>query len=96
MRARSEGQEKLNASEPCRGDCSGYGSRCCCPPLIVLAARTGHGAHRVLDQASHDGRTAEARALQTRDYFADSWASSEYCSCTLAYHAQQAGIKIEM
>lgn len=24
-------------NEPCRGHCTGYGSQCYCPPLIVLA-----------------------------------------------------------
>ena len=27
----------LDMNEPCRGKCTGYGSQCCCPPLIVLA-----------------------------------------------------------
>jgi len=26
-----------DTNEPCRGKCTGYGSQCCCPPLIVLA-----------------------------------------------------------
>ena len=33
----NEQHPQPDMNQPCLGHCTGYGSQCCCPPLIVLA-----------------------------------------------------------
>jgi hypothetical protein len=44
MTALSRNFPQSAPSHPCRSDCSGYGTRSSCPPLIVLAMQAEHGA----------------------------------------------------
>jgi len=81
MNAANESHSFHDLREPCRGNCSGYGSRCCCPPLVVLAMRS------MPAEALPEGETAS---------YGEALVSSEFSSCAFAYHAQTSGLKMEM
>lgn len=98
MSANASVESNPNKNEPCRGDCSGYGTRCSCPPLIVLAMHTHRqseiefNTHR-LHQRHSPVPDPEARRL---GHFSSELASPEYCNCLFSYREQQAGAKTEM
>jgi len=92
MPAKIDGHPHPDISESCRGNCSGYGSRCCCPPLIVLAMHSQHAA----GQPCHHSHIDESAAVTLPDYSASKLVSGEFCSCMFPYRAHEAGAKIEM
>lgn len=79
-------------TETCRGNCPGYGSRCCCPPLIVLAMHAQH----LPDEPCHHTHIDEAGVARRPRYSAAGLASGEFCNCMFAYQAHEAGSKIEL
>jgi hypothetical protein len=92
MPARNDHHRPADPSEACRGNCSGYGSKCCCPPLIVLAMRSQHSS----GQHCHHCRSDEGDAATAPEYLATGLASREFCNCMFSYRAHEAGTKMEM
>ncbi len=85
-------------NEPCRGDCSGYGTRCSCPPLIVLAMHSQRQSQA--DSESHCMHHRHSPVLEPESrrmgFYSSELASSDFCGCLFSYHEQQAGAKTEM
>lgn len=91
MPARIDHHPHVDISQSCRGNCSGYGSRCCCPPLIVLAMHSQH----VPSQPCHHSHIDENEAA-TPHCTGARLVSGEFCNCMFAYRGHEPGAKMEM
>jgi hypothetical protein len=97
MAANTDSNFYTVTDQPCDGRCSGFGTRSSCPPLIVLAMHSEFAVSGRMTPPTQHPRSPEAVQESRRlGYFSDALASSEYCGCTFAHRADQAGTRSSM
>jgi hypothetical protein len=97
MTAQAEENSYPVASQPCNGQCSGFGTRSCCPPLIVLAMHSESSASTRSQTQSHPRPASdETHGSPRLGHFGGALASGEFCNCTFGYLTNQAGQKTLM
>ena len=90
MTAQAE-ENSYPVASPCNGQCSGFGTRSCCPPLIVLAMHSEISASARSQTQSHPRPASDETRDSRLGHFANGLAAAEFCNCTFGYLAHQAG-----
>ena len=84
-------------NEPCRGNCSGYGARSFCPPLIVLAMHSErYASEAMLERSRYPVQPGAAQEANRLGHFAGTVASGKFCECMFFNWTGQAFAKSPM